>query len=369
MLVNPISFRLSISTFWNSTWNIYNKVNYKYLFYSDLVFFEYFMFFFRKTLQGSSRDAYISHLRLYRIQDKIILNIYYHSSEEGTLENIYDLNNNNMFIDNNINDDIEDIVDTDDITDVDNIDNIKNNVDLNNIDIESFKIFKNILKLLNKSKNLLYEQIKISFDFDNIIFKKNLIKNYKKLWNYNLEYVIKPNLSFMDPVNDFKSIIIFLKNYYFDVSNKLIDYCCNVSDQLSNKTSYNREEFNEIWSEDEDLQSENEDLSSIDKEWKAWIAELFDDQSDNCWDNFVWNENIDEKSAIFSNLIKDVVKDNIEENLKENIKQIFCSEKLKYILNASLIMYENLEKKNLYLNFLNDDYELNRVFNKKKENE
>lgn len=82
MLVNPVSFRLSVSVFWNSTWNLYRKGNYKYLFYSDLVFFEFFMFFFRKTLGGSFFDYYSSHIRLYRLNDKIIVNLYYHMAKD-----------------------------------------------------------------------------------------------------------------------------------------------------------------------------------------------------------------------------------------------------------------------------------------------
>jgi len=82
MLVNPISFRLSRSIYWSSTWNIFNNENYKYLFYSDLVFFEFFIFFFRKVLKISQLDIYLSHIRLLRKWDKIIINLYYHGSYE-----------------------------------------------------------------------------------------------------------------------------------------------------------------------------------------------------------------------------------------------------------------------------------------------
>ena len=82
MLVNPISFRLSISIFWNSTWSLYKNYNYKYLFYSDLVFFEFFMFFFKKTMNFKLLDFYPSHIRLYRLCDKIIVNLYYHIAKE-----------------------------------------------------------------------------------------------------------------------------------------------------------------------------------------------------------------------------------------------------------------------------------------------
>jgi len=46
MLVNPIGFRLSVSIFWKATWSLYKYDDYKYLFYSDLIFFQYFFFDF-----------------------------------------------------------------------------------------------------------------------------------------------------------------------------------------------------------------------------------------------------------------------------------------------------------------------------------
>lgn len=87
MLVNPVNFRLSHSIFWNSTWSLYKKNNYKYLFYSDLIFFEFFMFFFKKIINLKSLDYYPSHIRLYRFHDKIIVNLYYHIAKE---ENYFD---------------------------------------------------------------------------------------------------------------------------------------------------------------------------------------------------------------------------------------------------------------------------------------
>ena len=40
------------------------------------------MFFFRKTLGSSFFDYYSSHIRLYRIEDKIIVNLYYHMAKD-----------------------------------------------------------------------------------------------------------------------------------------------------------------------------------------------------------------------------------------------------------------------------------------------
>jgi len=91
MLINPINFRLSISLFWNSTWSLYKNNIYKYLFYSDLVFFEFFMFFFRKIINLKSLDYYPSHIRLYRLNSKIIINLYYHTSKEDYYDEKIDL--------------------------------------------------------------------------------------------------------------------------------------------------------------------------------------------------------------------------------------------------------------------------------------
>jgi hypothetical protein len=40
------------------------------------------MFFFRKTINVRSLDYYPSHIRLYRLQDKTIVNLYYHMSKD-----------------------------------------------------------------------------------------------------------------------------------------------------------------------------------------------------------------------------------------------------------------------------------------------
>jgi hypothetical protein len=40
------------------------------------------MFFFKKTLIKGHFDNYATHLRLYRVEGKIILNLYYHTIKE-----------------------------------------------------------------------------------------------------------------------------------------------------------------------------------------------------------------------------------------------------------------------------------------------
>lgn len=79
MLVNPISYRLSVSIFWKTTWSLYKYNNYKYLFHWDLIFFEYLSFFLKKIhLSKKDSDFYISHIRFYRMKKKIVINFYYY---------------------------------------------------------------------------------------------------------------------------------------------------------------------------------------------------------------------------------------------------------------------------------------------------
>ena len=54
------------------------------------------MFFFRKILTLKSVDYYPSHLRLYRLNNKIIINLYYHVSKEDYYLNKIDLFNKNL---------------------------------------------------------------------------------------------------------------------------------------------------------------------------------------------------------------------------------------------------------------------------------
>lgn len=89
MLVNPVSFRLSISTFWRSVWTVYQIKNYKYLLFSDLIFFEYFNWFCKKFFTNIVGSCLISHIRFYKIKNKIIINIfYYHSDFDNLLKQL-----------------------------------------------------------------------------------------------------------------------------------------------------------------------------------------------------------------------------------------------------------------------------------------
>jgi len=48
--VNPISNRLRINLFWNSSWCSYNNINYKYLLLADLKFYKFVCFLARRKI-------------------------------------------------------------------------------------------------------------------------------------------------------------------------------------------------------------------------------------------------------------------------------------------------------------------------------
>ena len=81
MLVNPISFRLSICTFWRSIWTVYDIKNYKFLMFADLIFFEYFNWFCKKFFVNIIGNCIISHIRFYRTKKNFIINIFYYHSD------------------------------------------------------------------------------------------------------------------------------------------------------------------------------------------------------------------------------------------------------------------------------------------------
>ena len=197
MLINPISFRLSTSIFWNSTWSTYKNYNYKYLFYSDLVFFEFFMFFFKKTLSLKFLDFYPSHIRLYRLNDKIIVNLYYHIAKEeyyfDEIDVIYKKLHKKMLLKKKKN-----------LINKKNVYIFQKKKILKIVKYFFFKLFLNNLNLkknvLNLKKNLLllWKKIKKKFDLESWNLIKKIIKKYflylKKKYIYiyiKYSYILK----------------------------------------------------------------------------------------------------------------------------------------------------------------------------------
>lgn len=79
-LINPIAVRLSVNTFWNSNWVLFNNFNYNNLFKKDFILYQYLDWFIRKK-HLLFHNFIISHYKIYRIHNKIFINLYYYTAE------------------------------------------------------------------------------------------------------------------------------------------------------------------------------------------------------------------------------------------------------------------------------------------------
>ncbi len=77
-LINPISNRLSINTFWNSNWSLVNNFNYVNLFKKDYILFEFLNWFLKKSKYGKF-NLLLSHYKVYRIANNVFINFYYYN--------------------------------------------------------------------------------------------------------------------------------------------------------------------------------------------------------------------------------------------------------------------------------------------------
>lgn len=78
-LINPISNRLSINTFWNSNWVLVNNFNYINLFKKDYLLFQFLNWFTKKSKFGKF-NIIISHYKIYRIYKNVYINFYYYNA-------------------------------------------------------------------------------------------------------------------------------------------------------------------------------------------------------------------------------------------------------------------------------------------------
>jgi hypothetical protein len=78
-LINPITNRLSINTFWNSTWSLVNNFNYINVFKKDYILFQFLNWFTKKSKFGKF-NVIISHYKVYRIYKNIFINFYYYNA-------------------------------------------------------------------------------------------------------------------------------------------------------------------------------------------------------------------------------------------------------------------------------------------------
>lgn len=83
-LINPISLRLSVNVFWNSSWVTFNNFNYNNLFKRDYLLFSFLNWFINKS-KFLKFNILISHYKIYRVHNSVYVNLYYYAS---ALENV-----------------------------------------------------------------------------------------------------------------------------------------------------------------------------------------------------------------------------------------------------------------------------------------
>lgn len=102
-LVNPISLRLSINTFWNSNWILINNFNYINIFKRDFTLFHFLNWFIKKS-KLTDFNIIISHYKIYRIHKYIYINLYYYNANfEGITYKYHVLQAHKLWISKNLN--------------------------------------------------------------------------------------------------------------------------------------------------------------------------------------------------------------------------------------------------------------------------
>lgn len=85
-LINPLSLRISVNSFWNSNWVLINNFNYINLFKKDYILFHFLNWFIKKS-KFLNLNILISHYKIYRVHSKVYINLYYYNanSEENNI--------------------------------------------------------------------------------------------------------------------------------------------------------------------------------------------------------------------------------------------------------------------------------------------
>lgn len=84
-LVNPLSLRLSVNSFWNSNWVIINNYNYINVFKKDYQLFTYLTWFFKKS-NFEKMNIILSHYKIYRLYKRTYINLYIYNAENQNLK-------------------------------------------------------------------------------------------------------------------------------------------------------------------------------------------------------------------------------------------------------------------------------------------
>ncbi len=80
MLVNPVSFRIGISTFWRNTWSIYKTPKYRYLIHLDILLYSYITWYSKKFFISRQSRSLISHIRIYNYKNNKIISFFYYNT-------------------------------------------------------------------------------------------------------------------------------------------------------------------------------------------------------------------------------------------------------------------------------------------------
>lgn len=184
-LINPLSNRLSINSFWNSNWSLVNTFNYVNLFKKDFILFQFLNWFTRKPKFGKF-NIIISHYKVFRIFGKISINFYYYNASAEEKKRYIQLNS------------------------VINL--LKNNIEVKKSYSGAFTVYKKF----NKSKNTFYTPKSVG-KFSTTRF---LLDNKVR---YLLDYIIKNIISY----------------FYWFLIRKAIKVYVNIFDSVSEKVIFN----------------------------------------------------------------------------------------------------------------------------------
>lgn len=188
-LINPVSLRLSINSFWNSNWTLINTFNYVNVFKKDYLLF-YFLNWFTKKSKFLKFNILMSHYKLYRSNNNVYVSLYYYNADS--------INNDSKKI-------LDNLLKKSFFTDSDsNLDNLKFNI----ANVHEYVLKKLIFYLywivLNKTLSFFFSKInkKTSFELniyslDSLNISAEAITSYLSLKlqkRYSLNWVLKPIL-------------------------------------------------------------------------------------------------------------------------------------------------------------------------------
>ena len=78
-LINPISNRIALNSYWNSNWALNNTFNYVNVFKQDYLLFQFLDWFTKKSKFGKF-NIIISHYKVFRLYNKVYINFYYYNA-------------------------------------------------------------------------------------------------------------------------------------------------------------------------------------------------------------------------------------------------------------------------------------------------